>query len=194
MDVDNEERRAGAPPVAAGRRERWNRFLNLAPGLQLMALYWVPMAVVVGLPLRWLLDRQESLDEAVLGAALNTVWIGPSIYLTRGIVGAARQDPEGHALRQALRTGSVPEDDAVRAELPTYLAGQRRATWAALLPILGISLGLILLALLTADNEGFAVTFGVVAAVSVAVAALTLTRIRRLAALLAVPNPPPPRE
>ncbi|MEK8107514.1 hypothetical protein NKG94_24715 [Micromonospora sp. M12] len=75
----------------------------------------------------------------------------------------------------------MPEDDAARAELPAYLAGQRRATWAALLSILGISLGLILLALLAADNEGFAVVFGVVAAVSVAVAALTLTRIRRLA-------------
>ena len=32
--------------------------------------------------------------------------------------------------------------------------------------------------------------FGVVAAVSVAVAALTLTRIRRLSTLLAAPNPP----
>ncbi|MGC4812397.1 hypothetical protein ACLQ29_17880 [Micromonospora sp. DT228] len=106
----------------------------------------------------------------------------------------ARRDPEGHALRQALRTGSVPEGDAVRAELPTYLTGQRRATWAALLSILGISLGLILLALLTAGNEGFAVLFGVVAAVTVAVAAHTLTRIRRLSSLLAVPDPPQPRE
>ncbi|MEW2428504.1 hypothetical protein AB0877_10860 [Micromonospora sp. NPDC047644] len=32
--------------------------------------------------------------------------------------------------------------------------------------------------------------FGVVAAVSVAVAVRTLTRIRRLASLLAAPNPP----
>ncbi|RQX20945.1 hypothetical protein DDE19_00530 [Micromonospora ureilytica] len=82
----------------------------------------------------------------------------------------------------------------MQAELPRYLAEQRRATWAALLSILGISLGLVLLALLAADNVGFAVIFGVVAAVSVAVAARTLTRIRRLASLLAPPNPPQPRE
>ncbi|WP_430500578.1 hypothetical protein ACQRWP_02255 [Micromonospora trifolii] len=182
MDVDNEERRAGAPAVASGRRGRWKRFFERAPGLQLMAVYWVPMTVLIGLPVRWLFDRQESLDEAVLGAALNAVSIGPALYLSRRMAGQqnARRDPEGYALREAMRTGTVPEDDAVRADLPGYLAGQRRATWAALLSILGISLGLILLALVAADNEGFAVLFGVVAAVSVAVAARTLTRIRRL--------------
>ncbi|MFI6067994.1 hypothetical protein ACIA47_22395 [Micromonospora sp. NPDC051227] len=192
MDVDNEERRAGAPVAAAGRRGRCKRFFERAPGLQLMAVYWLPMTVVVGLPVRWLFDRQESLDEAVLGAALNAVWIGPALYLSRRMAGQqnARRDPEGYALREALRTGAVPEDGAARAALPGYLAGQWRATWAALLSILGISLGLILLAILAADNEGFAVIFGVVAAVSVAVAALTLTRIRRLASLLAAPNPP----
>ncbi|MET7946129.1 hypothetical protein [Micromonospora sp. NPDC005324] len=190
MDVDKVESRADA--VALGRRERWKRFFERAPGLQLMAVYWVPMTVLVVLPVRWLFDRHESLDEAVLGAALNAVWLGPAVYLSRRMVGeqAARRDPEGYALREAVRTGTVPEDDAVRADLPGYLAGQRRATWAALLSILGISLGLILLALVAADNEGFAVLFGVVAAVSVAVAARTLTRIRRLAALLAAPNPP----
>ncbi|MBG6067259.1 hypothetical protein [Micromonospora ureilytica] len=190
MDVDNEERRAGAPAVAAGRRERWGRFVERATGLQLMAVYWVPMTVFLGLPVRWLFDRQDSLVEAVLGAALNTVWIGPSISLVQRVVGEARQDPAGIALRQALRTGTVPEDAAVRAELPNYLAGQWRATWAALLLVLGVCLGLVLLALLAADNEGFAVIFGLVAAVSGTVAALTLTRIRRLAALLAAPNPP----
>lgn len=155
-----------------------------------MAVYWVPMTVFIGLPVRWLFDRQESLVEAVLRAALNTVWIGHSIYLGQRVVGEARQDPEGHALRRAVRTGTVPEDAAARAALPRYVAGQRRATWAALLAILGICLGLVLLALLAADNEGFAVIFGVVAAASVAVAARTLTRIRRLASLLAAPNPP----
>ncbi|MCG5465970.1 hypothetical protein MED01_004588 [Micromonospora sp. MED01] len=191
MGVDNVERRADAPAVAAaGRRGGVRRFFERATGLQLMAVYWVPMTVLIGLPLRWLFDRQESLVEAVLGAALNTVWIGPSIYLGQRAVGEARQDPEGYPLRQAVRTGAVPEDDTVRADLPGYLAGQRRATWAALLSVLGISLGLILLALLAADNEGFAVIFGVVAAVSAAVAALTLTRIGRLASLLDAPNPP----
>ncbi|MEU1745185.1 hypothetical protein [Micromonospora arida] len=191
MDVDNEERRAGAPAVAAGRRGRWKRFFERAPGLQLMAVYWVPMTVLIGLPVRWLFDRQESLDEAVLGAALNAVSIGPALYLSRRMAGQqnARRDPEGYALREAMLTGTVPEDDAVRADLPGYLAGQRRATRAALLSIVGISVGLILLALLAADNEGFAVIFGVVAAVSVAVAARTLTRIRRLASLLAAPSP-----
>ncbi|MFF0466066.1 hypothetical protein ACFYPX_01295 [Micromonospora zamorensis] len=155
-----------------------------------MAVYWVPMTALVGLPVRWLLYRQEPLVEAVLSAALNTVWIAPSIALTQRFLGEAWQDPEGHALRAAMRTGTVPEDDTARADLPGYLAGQRRATWAALLSILGISLGLILFALLAADSEGFAVVFGVVAAVSVAVAARTLTRIRRLASLLAAPNPP----
>ncbi|MFG1913503.1 hypothetical protein [Micromonospora sp. NPDC048898] len=190
MDVDNEERRADVPAAAGGRRERWRRFLNRASGLQFMAVYWVPMTVFIGLPVRWLFDRQDSLVEAVLGAALNTVWIGPALYLGRRTAGqqGARRDPDGYALRQALRTGSVPEDDAVWAELPTYLAGQRRATWAALLAILGISLGLILLALFAADNEGFAVIFGVVAAVSAAVAAHTLNRIRRLAPLLTTPG------
>ncbi|MFI6233058.1 hypothetical protein ACIBD9_05820 [Micromonospora sp. NPDC050784] len=183
MDVDNEERRAGAPAAAAGRRGRGKRFLERAPALQLMAVYWVPMTVLIGLPVRWLFDRHEPLDEAVLGAALNAVSIGPALFLGRLGAGQqnARRDPEGYALREAMRTGTVPEDEAVRAGLPGYLAGQRRATWAALLSILGISLGLILLALLSADNEGFAVIFGVVAAVTVAVAALTLTRIRRLA-------------
>lgn len=154
-----------------------------------MAVYWVPMAVLIGLPVRWLFDRQEPLAVAVLGAALNTVWIGPSLYLGRRVAGqqSARRDPEGSALHEALRTGAVPEDGAVRAELPAYLAGQRRATWAALLSILGVSLGLILLALLAADNEGFAMVFGLVAVVSVAVAALTLTRIRRLATPPAAP-------
>ncbi|MER7589189.1 hypothetical protein ABTW72_16815 [Micromonospora sp. NPDC127501] len=191
MDVDNEERRAGAPAAAVGRRGRWKRFFERAPGLQLIAVYWVPMTVLIGLPVRWLFDRQESLDEAVLGAALNAVSIGPALYLSRRMAGQqnARRDPEGYALREAMLTGAVPEDDAVRADLPGYLAGQRRATRAALLAILGISLGLILLALF-ADNEGFAAIFGVVAAVSVAVAARTLTRIRRLASLLAGPNPP----
>ncbi|MCX5118127.1 hypothetical protein OG992_13135 [Micromonospora sp. NBC_00362] len=192
MDVDNVERRAGAPTAAAGRRGRWKRFFERAPGLQLMAVYWVPMTVLIGLPVRWLFDRQESLDEALLGAALNAVSIGPALYLSQRMAGeqAARRDPEGYALREAVRTATVPEDDVARAELPGYLAEQRRATWAALLAILGICLGLVLLALLAADNEGFPVIFGVVAAVSVAVAARTLTRIRRLASLLAAPNPP----
>ncbi|RAN92303.1 hypothetical protein GAR05_05790 [Micromonospora saelicesensis] len=182
MDVDNEERRAGAPAAAAGRRGRWKRFFERAPGLQLMAVYWVPMTVFIGLPVRWLFDRQEPLVEAVLNGALNLVWIGPAMYFSRWSAGeqAARRDPEGYALRQALRTSIVPADEATRTALPRYLAEQRRATWAALLAILGICLGLVLLALLVADSEGFAVIFGVVAAVSVAVAALTLTRIRRL--------------
>ncbi|MEW2145442.1 hypothetical protein AB0869_21775 [Micromonospora vinacea] len=189
IDVDNDERRAGAP---AGRRGRWKRFFERAPGLQLMAVYWVPMTALIGLPVRWLFDRQEALDEAVLGAALNAVWIGPAVYLGRRSAAeqAARRDPKGYALREALRASTVPEDEAVRAVLPGYLAGQRRATWAALLAILGICLGLVLLALLAADSEGFAVIFGVVAAVSVVVAARTLTRIGRLASLLAAPNPP----
>ncbi|MGA4726700.1 hypothetical protein ACWEOS_32520 [Micromonospora taraxaci] len=89
--------------------------------------------------MRWLFDRQEPLVEAVLGSALNAVWIGPAIYLSRRAAGeqAARRDPEGYALREALRTGTVPEEEATRAALPGYLVGQRRATWAALLFILG---------------------------------------------------------
>jgi hypothetical protein len=155
-----------------------------------MAVYWVPATLLIGVPVRWLFDLQESLVEAVLSAALNAVWIGPALYLSRRVAGQqdARRNPEGYALRQALRTGTVPEDGAARAELPGYLAGQWRVTWAALLSILGISLGLILVALLAADNVGFAAVFGVISAVSVAVAALTLTRIRRLAALLPPPN------
>ncbi|WP_238648353.1 hypothetical protein [Micromonospora cabrerizensis] len=155
-----------------------------------MAVYWAPLTLLIGLPLRWLFDRQEPLVEAALGAALNTIWIGLSIYLTQRILGDARPDPEGYALREAVRTGTVPEDEATRAALPGYLTEQRKATWAALLVILGVCLGLVLLALLVAHSEGFAVIFGVVAAVSVGVAALTLTRIRRLASLPAVPNPP----
>ncbi|RAO34881.1 hypothetical protein PSN13_02651 [Micromonospora saelicesensis] len=148
MDVDNEERRAGAPAAAAGRRGRWKRFFERAPGLQLMAVYWVPMTVLIGLPVRWLFDRQEPLVEAVLNGALNLVWIGPAMYFSRWSAGeqAARRDPEGYALRQALRTSTVPADEATRTALPRYLAEQRRATWAALLAILGICLGLILLA------------------------------------------------
>ncbi|MET7864969.1 hypothetical protein [Micromonospora taraxaci] len=121
--------------------------------------------------MRWLFDRQGPLVEAVLGSALNAVWIGPAIYLSRRAAGeqAARRDPEGYALREALRTGTVPEEEATRA---------------ALLFILGICLGLIVLALLGADSEGFVVLSGAVAVVSVAVAVLTLTRIRRLASLL----------
>ena len=177
MDVDNEERRAGAPAAAAGRRGRWKRFFERARGLQLMAVYWVPMTVLIGLPVRWLFDRQESLDEAVLnGAALNAVWIGPARLPEPADARASRQPgaiPRGTRCARRLRTGTVPEDEAWRGPtLPGYLAGQRRATWAALLAILGICLGLVLLALLAADNEGFAVIFGVVAAVSVAVAAL----------------------
>ncbi|MEU5670089.1 hypothetical protein ABZ749_06875 [Micromonospora sp. NPDC047753] len=192
MDVDNGERRVG---VAAGRRGRWKRFFERAPGLQLMAVYWVPMTVLIGLPVRWLFDRQEPLVEAVLNGALNLVWVGPAVYFNRSSAGeqVARRDPEGYALRQAVHTSAVPADEATRAALPRYLVEQRRATWAALLAILGICLGLVLLALLAADNEGFAVIFGVVAAVSVVVAARTLTRIRRLASLLAAPSPPQPR-
>ncbi|MEU5960065.1 hypothetical protein ABZ777_02535 [Micromonospora parva] len=190
MDVDNGERRGGETIAATRRRRGWKRSLERATGLQLMAVYWVPMTVLIGLPVRWLFDRQESLVEAVLNAALSAVWIGPALYLGRRVAGGqdTRRDPEGYALRQAVRTGTVPEDDEVRADLPGHLAGQRRATWAALLSVLVTALGLILLALLAADNEGFAVIFGVVAAVSAAVAALTLTRIRRLASLL--PGPP----
>ncbi|MGW3783217.1 hypothetical protein ACWD5Z_01425 [Micromonospora chokoriensis] len=190
MDVDSDARRAGAPAEAGERRRRWRQFLERAPGLQIMAVYWVPATVFVGLPVRWLFDRQEPLVEAVLGSALNAVWIGPAIFFGRraGSEQAARRDPEGYALRETLRTGTVPEDEAVRVALPSYLAGQRRATWAALLFILGVCLGLVLLALLGADNEGFVVLSGAVAVVSVAVAALTLTRIRRLASLL-TPEP-----
>ncbi|MEU8420839.1 hypothetical protein AB0C15_08185 [Micromonospora sp. NPDC048835] len=83
----------------------------------------------------------------------------------------------------------MPEDEGTRTALPGYLAGQRRATWAALLFILTICLGLVLLALLAADNEGSVVLSGAVAVVSVAVAVLTLTRIRRLASLLRAPAP-----
>lgn len=180
--------------MPGGRRRGWKRFLERASGLQMMAVYWVPLTLLIGLPVRWLFDRQEPLVEAVLGAAVNTIWIGLSIYLTQRILGNARPDPEGYALHQALRTGTVPEDEATRVVLPRYLADQRRATWAALLAILGICLGLVLLALLVAHSEGFAVIFGVVAAVSAGVATLTLTRIRRLASLLAMPNPPQPRK
>ncbi|GGO31363.1 hypothetical protein [Micromonospora parathelypteridis] len=189
MDVNSEARRAGESAEATGRRG-WKRFVERATGLQIMAVYWVPMTLLIGLPVRWLFDRQESLVEAVLNAALSVVWIGPSVYLGQRVVGDVRRDPDGYA----LRTGTVPEDDAARADLPAYLAGQRRATWAALLFIMGVSLGLVLLALLGADNEGFAVIFSAVAVVSVAVAAFTLTRIRRLTHLLAAPNPPGPRE
>ncbi|WP_330463977.1 hypothetical protein [Micromonospora zamorensis] len=201
MDVDSDARRVGEPAApsergAAGRRHGWKRFLERAPGLQIMAVQWVPMTVLIGLPVRWLFDRQEPLVEAVLNGALNLVWIGPALYFSRWSAGdqAARRDPEGYALREAVRTSTVPADEATLAALPRYLAEQRRATWAALLAILGICLGLVLLALLVADSEGFAVIFGVVAAVSAAVAALTLTRIRRLASLPVVPNPPQRRE
>ncbi|MDG4837397.1 hypothetical protein O7631_12805 [Micromonospora sp. WMMD967] len=192
MDLDSDARRADAP---AGGGEGRRRFLERAPGLQLIAVYWVPVTVFVGLPVRWLFDRQESLVDAVLGGAWNAVCIGPAIYIGRLAAGeqAARRDPEGYALREALRTGTVPEDEATRAALPGYLAGQRRATWAALLVILTICLGLFLLALLAADNEGSVVLSGAVAVVSVAVAVLTLTRIRRLASLLVADPPRSPR-
>ncbi|WFF03510.1 hypothetical protein [Micromonospora sp. WMMD964] len=195
MDVDSDPRRADAPTEAGEGRRGRRRFLERAPGLQLMAVYWVPVTVFVGLPVRWLFDRQESLVEAVLGGAWNAVCIGPAIYLGRRAAGeqAARRDPEGYALREALRTGTVPEDEGTRAALPGYLAGQRRATWAALLFILTICLGLVLLALLAADNEGSVVLSGAVAVVSVAVAVLTLTRIRRLASLLRAGPPGAPR-
>ncbi|MET8118070.1 hypothetical protein [Micromonospora sp. NPDC005189] len=192
MDVDSEARRTGEPTGATGRRQRWKRFVERATGLQLMAVYWVPATLLIGLPVRWLFDRQEPLVEAVLNAALSSVWIGPAAYLGQRALGgqAIRQDPEGYALRQALRTGTAPEDDRVRAGLPGYLAAQRRATQAALLLVLGVCLGLVLLALLGADNEGFAVIFGVVAMVSVAVAAHTLVRIRTRV----TPAPGPRRE
>ncbi|MDG4808478.1 hypothetical protein O7634_17145 [Micromonospora sp. WMMD1120] len=194
MDADSNERRTGAPTAAIGR-SRWRRFVERATVLQLVAVYWVPATLLIGVPVRWLFDRHEPLVELVLNAALNAVVIGPALYLGRRVAGeqGARRDPEGYPLREALRTGTAPGDGAARVELPGYLAGQRRATWRALASILGISLGLVLLALFAADNEGFAVVFGVVVAVSVAVAALTLTRIHRLASSLAVPNRPETR-
>ncbi|MEV4655679.1 hypothetical protein [Micromonospora sp. NPDC049301] len=196
MDVDSRAHRAGEHSEATGRRRRWKSFVERATGLQLVAAYWVPVTLLIGLPVRWLFDRQESLVEAVLSAALSAVWIGPAFYLGRRVAGdqAARRDPDGYALREALRSGTVPQNDSARAELPGYLAGQWRATWAALLLILSVSLGLVLLGLLATDNEGFAVIFGVVAVVSMAVAAHTLARIRRLTHLLAVPDTPGPRE
>ncbi|MEU8086319.1 hypothetical protein AB0B57_22235 [Micromonospora sp. NPDC049101] len=184
MDVDS-------ATVRAGVSQRWRSFLGRAPGLQLMAVYWVPMTLLIGLPVGWLFDREESLVEAVLDAALGVVWAVPSIYLSQRIVGeaGARRDPEGYALRQALREGTVPADDRVRAELPGYLAGQRRGTWVGLPVVLGTCLGLILLALLGGDREGAAVIISVIAAGSVAVAVHTLNRIRRLASLLTTPGP-----
>ncbi|WP_410812931.1 hypothetical protein [Micromonospora sp. 067-2] len=191
MNVDNQAHEAGKPTGATGRRRGWRRnFAERATGLQLMAAYWVPVTLLIGLPVRWLFDRQEPLVEAVLSAALSAVWIGPALYLGRRVAGdqAARRDPDGYALREALRSGTVPEDDSARGELPGYLAGQRRATWAALLLILSVSLGLVLLGLLGADSAGLAVIFALVAMVSMAVAAHTLARIRRLTHLLAAPD------
>ncbi|MFG2046333.1 hypothetical protein ACGFIW_02725 [Micromonospora sp. NPDC048935] len=188
MDVDSAKVRAGDPTTASGRRRK---FLGRASGLQLMAVYWMPMTLLIGLPVGWLFDREKSLVEAVLDAALGVVWAVPSIYLSQRMVGeaGARRDPEGYALRQALRGGTVPADDRVRAELPGYLAGQRRGTWVALPAVLVMCVGLILLALLGADREGSAVILSVIAAVSVAVAAHTLIRVRRLAPLLTTPKP-----
>ncbi|WCN82911.1 hypothetical protein [Micromonospora sp. LH3U1] len=104
MDVDSEASRAG---VTTGRGGGWKRFVERATGLQMMAVYWVPAALLIGLPVRWLFERQESLVEAVLSTALNAACIGPAVYLSQRVVGDTRRDPEGYALCQALRTGNV---------------------------------------------------------------------------------------
>ncbi|MCM0678773.1 hypothetical protein NCC78_29465 [Micromonospora phytophila] len=163
-------------------REHRRRAFERMTALQVLALFWAPLTLLVGVPVRWLLERGEPLAELVLGGAQNVLWVGPALYLGRRVeqTRAAGRDPEAYGLRQAVRTGVVPADDAVRAELPAYLAAQRRGTVAALAVVLAGCLGLVLLGWLVVGNEGWAVIYGAAGVVSAAVAALTLSRLRRL--------------
>ena len=155
---------------------------NRGPLLLLFAVLWVPLTVLVTLPLRRFMAPDEPLDEAVLNAALTVVWIGPAMSFSRlGTRKQARRlDPQGDALRQAVRHGTVPENGAVRGELPAYLVRQRRQNLLALAFVLPVCLSLGLFGVLVAGAAFWALLYGLVAAVCVGVAALTLVRVGRL--------------
>lgn len=170
-------------------RPRRRRHLNRIPLLLLFAVLWVPVTVLVTLPLRRLLAPDEALGEAVLGAAWTVVWTGPAMHFSRlGTRKQARRlDPQGEALRHAVRHGTVPEDRAVRGELPAYLVRQRRESLLALAFVLPVCLALGLFGVLVIGSAFWALLYGLVAAVCVGVAALTLVRVGRLERLLPLP-------
>ncbi|SCF39918.1 hypothetical protein [Micromonospora mirobrigensis] len=160
------------------RRHAYDRLPNLA----MFALLWPVLTVVVALPMRWLFDRSEPFEEALLSAAQSGVWLGPVLAFSRRVNTDRRRalDPDGAALRDALRQGEPPADERLRAALPAYLRGQRRATLLGLVVILACCAGLILLAAATKIDWYWAVVYGLVAVVSAVVAVRTLTRVRRL--------------
>ncbi|MFC0006245.1 hypothetical protein [Micromonospora siamensis] len=167
------------PEDRATRRQAFDRL----PGLAMFAVLWPVLTVLVALPMRWLFDRSEPFDEALLSAAQSVVWLGPVLVLTRN-VGPDRRgamDPDGAALRDALRQGEPPADERLRAALPAYLRRQRRATVAGLAVVVACCAALILLAAGQKIDWYWAVVYGLVAVVSAVVAAITLTRVRRLA-------------
>ncbi|WP_319462291.1 hypothetical protein [Micromonospora sp. RTP1Z1] len=144
-------------------------------------MLWPLLTLLVSLPLRWLFDRSEPLDELLLEAAFSGVWIGPVIALTRRTTQEQRRvvDPDGAALREALRRGTPLAEARLRAELPAHLRRQRQGALLGLALILAFCAGLILLALSTrstASGAYWTVIYGLIAAISAVVAARTLTR------------------
>ncbi|MBY8871103.1 hypothetical protein K7640_04495 [Micromonospora sp. PLK6-60] len=174
-------------------RARRARALDRSPVLLLFGALWAPMTVLVALPMRWLFDRAEPLDQALVGAAFNLAWLGPAMWLSRRLTEGHHQsrDQDGTALRRALRDGEPPAGAGARAELPAFLRRQRRGTLLGLALILAYCVGLSLFAVLTLPAVGgwWPMVFGVVAGLAAATAALTLTRVRRLAGRPAVTAP-----
>ncbi|MEH0974137.1 hypothetical protein V6U77_23690 [Micromonospora sp. CPCC 205546] len=154
-----------------------------APGPYVLA---AAFATAAWFAARLLDGSGRSPAEALLGAGVGGVPWG-LFPLTLGWVVRADRDPAWEAARRALRRGRLPADEQARAAAVDHLPVARRGA------VLGMAGGVALFGGLAAlavalDRPLTAGLLGTVLAVVLAVAALTMARVRRLERSLGDPG------